>query len=327
MADKTFGWCFIGTGKLAGKVAAELLGSGRHKIVSCYTRSYEKGLAFAEKFGCAAFADAGSAMRAEGVEGVYVVTTHNAHFRFAQQALELGIPVLCEKAFTVTAAETDALIALARARGVYLCEAMWTWFSPAAAQVKRWVDEGRIGTIRKARFTYHMKSVNYAPRVSDPRRAGGALLDVTIYPITYACRLWGLPERVEAAGTLKNGIDLGEEVTMFYPDGLRVDISASIVDFRGLERMTISGDAGSIRAPYYHTAEKVVCRQGPLRKETLRLPKGAGHSYLYEFDTVAGEIRRGLTESEKVPLRCTSDVMHLLDAIRAQLGLAYDDLE
>ena len=102
-----FRWCFISTGPLAKTVAKQLLESGRHQIVSCYTRNFEKAKDFAGKYGAAAYETAEEAITAEGVEGVYVVTPHNAHFRFVKQALELGKPVLCEKAFTVTAQETD----------------------------------------------------------------------------------------------------------------------------------------------------------------------------------------------------------------------------
>lgn len=325
--DQAFNWCFIGTGTLANQVAQQLHSSGRHKVVSCYTRNYEKCKFFGEKFGAAAFENPEDAITAEGVDGVYVVTPHNAHFRFVKQALELGKPVLCEKAFTVTAAETDELIALAREKGVYLAEAMWTWFSPAAKRVKDWVTQGSIGKVSRADFTYHMKSVNYAPRVSDPRRAGGALLDVTIYPITYAYRLFGYPVKIESCGTLSNGIDLSEDITLTFPNGVTANISASIVDMKGFERMTIHGETGKITAPLYHALNIATLHRNLFKKQVFKGPGPFINSYLNEFDTVAQEIRSGLMESTMVPLQATSDVMHILDTIRAQIGLTYPDLE
>ena len=107
-----FGWCFIGTGRLAEEVAKQI-SAGNHKIVSCYTRNYENGKKFAEKYGTTAYQTAEEAILAEGVEAVYIVTPHNAHFRYVKKALELGKPVFCEKAFTVTAEETDELIRIA----------------------------------------------------------------------------------------------------------------------------------------------------------------------------------------------------------------------
>lgn len=323
---KKFGWCFIGAGSLAKIVAAQLNKSGRHEIISCYTRSYEKGKAFCEKYGGKAFDNAKDAILADGVDGVYIVTTHNAHYRYAKQALELDKPVLCEKAFTVTASETDELINLARARGVYLCEAMWTWFSPSANKVKEWIDTDKIGKIESASFTYHMKTTGRGDRHEDKRRAGGALLDITIYPVTYAHRLWGVPQRIEACGNVRNGIDLGEDIIFHYPD-FTVNISASINDFRGLENMTIKGEAGEIRAPFYHCKNGATLKRGAFNREKFKGDGPLLNSYLDEFDAVAKDIRAGKAESDMVPLKATSEVMHILDVIREKIGLSFDELE
>ncbi len=322
-----FRWCFIGTGSLAGTVASQLCKSGRHEIVSAYSRRYESAVSFSEKYGGVAYNTAEEAISADGVEGVYIVTPHNAHYRYAKMALNCGKPVFCEKAFTVTAEETKALIDLAREKGLYLCEAMWTWFSPAANCTKKWIDSDKIGRVLGADFAYHIRTVGYKGRHTDPRRAGGALLDITIYPITYAYRLWGKPEKIESKGKIKDGIDLGEDVIFHYPNGLKVNISASINDYIGLEKMTIKGEKGVIKAPFFHAFNAVTCRQGAFRKETFRGDGPKINSYLDEFDCVAEDIRAGRKESVMVPLKATLDVMELLDEIRKQIGLTYDDLE
>ncbi len=321
-----FKWCFIGTGSLAKTVASQLNKSGRHEIVSCYTRNLNKGKEFAKKYGGSAYDTPEKAITADGVEGVYIVTPHNAHYRYVKQALELGKPVFCEKAFTVTAQETDALIALAKEKDLYLCEAMWTWFSPTANQTKKWIDEEKLGKIYSANFTYHVNIINGAERVRDPKRAGGALLDITVYPITYAYRLWGMPQKIESKGVLKHGIDISEEIVFTYSD-FKVNISASIADFKGFEKMSIKGEKGEIKATLYHAMNGVTLKKSMFKKETF---KGNGpklNSYLDEFDTVAKEIREGIKESRMVPLKATSNVMHLLDEIRTQIGLNYDNLE
>lgn len=325
--DRKFNWCFIGTGTLAKQVAGQLLKSGRHAIVSCYTRNFDRCKAFAEKFQATACESAEDAICTEGVDGVYVVTPHNAHFRYVKLALELGKPVLCEKAFTVTAKETDELIEIAKEKNVFLCEAMWTWFSPAANKVREWVENNALGKIDHADFTYHMNSVNYAPRVSDPKRAGGALLDITIYPITYAYRLFGYPTEIESTGRIENGIDLGEDITMRFENGVTANISASIVDMKGFEKMTIHGEKGKISALLYHARNKVILNRGLFARTVFKGPGPLINSYLDEFDTVAREIREGKAESSMVPLKATSDVMHILDTVREQIGLDYPDLE
>ncbi len=322
-----FRWCFIGAGSLANTVASQLNKSGRHAIASVYTRNYEKGKAFAEKHGGTAYDTPEKSITAEGVEGVYIVTPHNAHFRYANLALELGKPVFCEKAFTITADETQELIDIARKKKLYLCEAMWTWFSPSANMTKTWIDEGKIGKIHSADFRYHIRTVGYKGRHTDPRRAGGALLDITIYPITYAYRLWGKPDKIEAKANIRGGIDLGEDIVFTYSDGFKVNITASINDYIGLEKMVIKGEKGKITAPFFHAINGITCKKGLFRKETFKGNGPKMNSYLDEFDAVAEDIRSGRTESAMVPLKATLDVMEILDEVREQIGLSYDNLE
>lgn len=321
-----FRWCFIGAGDLARTVANQLNKSGRHEIVSVYTRNYNKGLAFAEKHGGNAYTSPEAAITTEGVDGIYIVTPHSSHYKYAKLALELGKPVLCEKAFTVTAKETDELISLAREKNIYLCEAMWTWFSESANKTKQWIDANKIGRVQSADFTYHVRTIDRKGRHTDPKRAGGALLDITIYPITYAYRLWGTPAEIESVGVIKDGIDHSEQLVFTYPD-FKVTISASIADFRGLEKMSIKGENGEIKAPFYHCANGVTYKKGVFKKETFKGKGPKFNTYLDEFDAVAEDIRAGRSESSMVPLKATSDVMHILDKIREQIGLEYPVLE
>lgn len=322
-----FGWCFIGTGKLATQVAEQITKSGKHKIVSCYTRNYENAKAFGEKYGAIPFEDVISAINCDGVEGVYVVTTHNAHYRFVKTALENNKPVFCEKAFTVNAKEAEELIKLSKEKGLYLAEAMWTWFSPTANKVNELIRNGEIGNVSQANFTYHMKSIHYAPRVSDPKRAGGALLDITVYPITYAYRLFGMPIKIEAVGKVENGIDLCEDVTLTFEGGVKANISASIVDMKGFEKMKIYGDKGKITSLLYHCMNNAKIKKSGKRTQKLKLDGGGLISYVKEFDIVSDEIRQGLIESRYVPLKATLDVMRIMDEVRSQIGLDYSELE
>ena len=313
-----FRWCFIGTGKLAHQVAGEITESQRRRIVSVYTRRPEAGQEFARAFGAVSYMDARHAICDPQTEGVYIVTPHNSHHEYAKLAIELGKPVLCEKPVTTDAVQAEELIRLAKEKNVYFAEAMWTWFSPVAHQVKRWLDAGEFGDIKKVIANYHMNSIAYAPRVSDPARAGGALLDIGVYPITYLYRLFGHPEEIRCEGVLKNGIDVSEDVHMTI-NGTVYTASASIVDFKGLEKIKITGNKGSITIPMFHMAKKAVLHRRGNGSEVFR---GDG-SYLNEFDCAAREIRQGLTESPLVPHQATLDVMKIMDECRRQMGLVY----
>lgn len=318
MEQKAFRWCFIGAGTLADKVAKEITRSGGHQIVSVYTRRFEKAEAFAKLHGGTAYKTAAEAIAAD-VDGVYVVTPHSNHYEYVKLALELGKPVLCEKAFTTDAKQAEELIRLAEEKGVYLAEAMWTWFSPIANTVKQWLDDGAFGEIQTVVANYHLNSKGYAPRVTDPNRAGGALLDVGVYPIAYLYRLFGNPVKVQCFGVLENGIDLSEDVALTFPNGKTYIASVSIVDYKGLEKFKIIGTDASTSVRFFHRANKAVLKRKHGKNENVR---GDG-SMTNEFDRAAEEIRSGLTESRFVPHQATLDVMRIMDECRRQMRLIY----
>lgn len=319
MEQKPFGWCFLGTGTLANNVAKEILPTGRHRIVTTYSRNPEKNRAFAAACGAVPCASVDEAVLNSAVDAVYVVTPHPSHFNLVKQALSLGKPVLCEKPLTITAAEAKELFDLAEEKGLYLAEAMWTWFAPTANRVKEWVDAGRFGTIERVHLNYHMNGQNYAPRVTDPALAGGALLDIGVYPIHYLIRLFGMPAEVRCTGRLKGGIDWGEEIELGFADGLKARVSMSIDDWKGLERLRIQGSEASTSIWFFHMANAAKLKKGLRTLDRIRQYGGMRN----EFDLVAEEIRQGRTESRFVPPSATLDTMRVVDECRTQMQLVY----
>ena len=214
---------------------------------------------------------------------------------------------------------SGGVFALSREKGVYLAEAMWTWFAPVANQVKSWLDCGLIGDVVDVRTNYHLDVQHYAPRLLDPAVAGGAVLDSGVYPITYLYRLFGKPVRVKCIGTLRDGVDIREDVELTFENGRTFLASISIVDFDGGETMEIRGTKGTIRIPSFHATDRAFLdREG---EEPLCFC--AEGSILHEMDLAAAEIRKGLVESRYVPALATLDVMHIMDECRAQMGLTY----
>ena len=314
----SFNWCFIGCGKLANTVAQQMKKHRGHKIISCYTRNFDKCREFGEKHGATPYENARDAILADGVDGVYIVTPHNAHHRFAKLALELGRPVLCEKAFTVTAEETEELISLAKEKNLYLCEAMWTWFSDTALTVKKWVQSGEIGQVKKVEIHHCFPgmSMKADSRVRDPMTAGGALLDIGIYPITYCYNIFGYPDKIRCEGTIEQGIDTKEKVILTY-GSLDCELYMSL--YYPKEKCVIKGSKGSVRLPgVFHAAPMAVL----MKKIPVKLGFGKT-TYLNEFDRCVQEIRNGKTESEYIPFEATLSTMKIMDECRKQMGLIY----
>ncbi|MCR5770012.1 MAG: Gfo/Idh/MocA family oxidoreductase [Butyrivibrio sp.] len=317
---KEFGWCFIGCGKLANIVAEQITKSGRHKIVSAYTRRYEACKDFADRFSATPYETAEEAIRAEGVDGVYIVTPHSSHYEYAKLALNNGKPVLCEKAFTVNLEQARGVIELANSKKLYIAEAMWTWFSPIARKVKEWLDNDEFGNVESCIADMSTDSQHYAPRVTRPDAAGGAILDVGVYAVYYLYKLFGKPVSIECKGTVRDGIDWDEEIWFIYKDGRKFKAISSIVVEGITPNMELHGDKASIKVNELHYTNHAEFTDSTGMKKEIT----ADGSYLNEFDIVADEIRQGLTESKYVTHKNTLDIMEILDECRKQIGLKYD---
>lgn len=310
-----FRWSFIGAGRLANRVAKQITKSCRHEIAAVYTRNIEKAKAFAAKFGGVACATAEEALSLG--DGVYIVTPHNAHFRFAKLAVEMGVPALVEKPFTVRADEAETLFAHAKGKGVYLAEAMWTWFADPPRTLQTRVKEGKLGQILRAEATYCFNGKTGAPRVLDPKRAGGALLDIGVYPVTYFMRLFGAPQAVRCEGEVRGGVDLNENITLNFGEfeaTCRVGIDTLFYH----EKLKIEGEQGSAKARFFHTGKSVTVIRGGKRERL-----GGKWGMLNEFDCVANEIKEGKTASAYAPPEETVAVLRVLDECRKQMGLEY----
>ena len=317
--NQQFQWCFIGTGTLARQVAKAITESGRHRIVSVVSRRIEAAREFAQAWGAEAFEDPDEAMKA--ADAVYVVTPHPSHYAYVKRAIELGKPVLCEKPFTVKGDETEELLRMAEEKKVYVVEGMWTWFAPVARQVKAWVEDGTLGEVLSAVCDMRVGVIHYAPRLADPKLAGGVLLDSGVYPITYLYRLFGNPVEIRCVGRMGGGVDLGDEIDLTFQNGQTYHISLAMDEEKNPSNfLRIEGTRLDILLKNFHYTDHVDL----LEKDGSLILRFEGKTtMLGEFDAVAEEIRAGLCESAFVPHRATLDVMRVMDECRRQIGLVY----
>lgn len=312
-----FGWAYIGNGNIARSTANDIM-KGEHKIVSVYGRNIQKARAFAEKYGATAFDDFERAVMCDGVDAVYIATPHTSHLEYAIKAMKLGKPVLCEKPVGVSFDEAQKMIETAKSENVYFCEAMWTWFSDVALTVKKWVQNGEIGEVKDVQINYAFPGILMpkTSRVLTPETAGGALLDIGIYPITYCYNLFGYPKTISCKGKIKNGIDLGETVILGY-DGFNCTLNMSLCKLK--EDCLIKGSKGSVSLPvFFHMASKAI-----LKNENGRQTFSGKTDYLTEFSRAAEEIKQGKTQSDYIPFRATLDCLKIMDECRRQMKLVY----
>ncbi|MBK8446651.1 MAG: Gfo/Idh/MocA family oxidoreductase [Micropruina sp.] len=196
-------WGILGAGGIAAIFTENLLAEGL-PVQAVGARDGARARAFADRFGIPTAHQGYDALVADPeVDAIYVSTTHNFHAEHALLAIAAGKPVLVEKAFTVTAAEARRVADAARAAGVFAMEAMWTRFLPSTDFVRARIADGSIGEVR-AVITDHSQHLNADPkgRLHNPDLAGGALLDLGVYNVSFALDLLGAPSEIVARGSL-----------------------------------------------------------------------------------------------------------------------------
>ncbi|WP_420362484.1 Gfo/Idh/MocA family oxidoreductase [Curtobacterium aetherium] len=240
-------WGVLGTGGIARSFVSDCSAAGV-EFTAVGSRTEESARAFAAEHGIArAHGDYASLVADDQVDAVYVATPHSRHAEDALIAIEAGKHVLVEKAFTITAAEARRVRDAARDRGVLVVEAMWTRFLPQTAMMRRVLAEGRIGTPRLVEATHH-QALPSDPRhrLNDPALGGGALLDLGVYPVSFAVDVLGVPTSLVAAGTLSDqGVDTQMGIVMTHEGGAQSTVHFAL-DVRSPNSASIIGTEGRI---------------------------------------------------------------------------------
>lgn len=317
-------WGLLGAGGIAGIFAENLLAEGL-TVQAVAARDGARARALADRFGIpVAHAGYEALVEDPDVDVVYVATTHNFHAAHALLAIEAGKPVLVEKAFTVTAAQARQVADAARERGVFAMEAMWTRFLPSTDFVRSRIADGSIGTVR-AVITDHCQALNPDPlgRLYNPLLAGGALLDLGVYNVSFAMDLLGAPTEAIARGTLtQTGVDAEVSMMLTHAGGARSQAYTSMLD-AGPCRGSVIGSDGFLELDgsfYNWTTVRRFAGRRPL--EVLETYRPAATSRGMHFQALEVErcLRAGLTESPRLTLDDSIAVLTVLDELRRQVG-------
>lgn len=321
-------WGVLATGGIAAAFTADLVDLPDAEVVAVASRSKASADAFAERFGIPrAYGDWRSLAEDGDIDVVYVATPHAAHRAAAGMCLEAGRNVLCEKAFTLNAREAAELVALARARGSFLMEAMWMYCNPLVRRLRALVDDGAIGEVRHVQADFGLAGpFPPAHRLRDPAQGGGALLDLGVYPVSFAQLLLGEPSDVTARAMLSpEGVDLQTGALLSWDSGALASLHCSIVGGTATSA-SVTGSGGRIDVPngFFFPDRFVLHRDGRDPEEFTADPAdGPRNSLRHEAAEVMRALRAGETESPLVPLEGTLAVMRTLDAIRDRVGVRY----
>lgn len=321
-------WGVIGAGYIADVFARSVNGHTQSRVQSIASRDSHRSNLYAKKHGVDTVRSGDGAyerlVEDPQVDAVYIATPHGLHRDHALLAIAAGKPVLVEKAFTRNAAQAREVIDAARAARVFVMEAVWTRFLPHMVEARRLVSEGAIGEVVHVSADFG-GSPEYDPqsRNFNPDLAGGALLDLGVYPINFIHDFLGAPASVRAIGALApTGVDLRETVIMDYPERRSMGTALSTFEVDTARLASISGTRGRIDFghDYYAPTGFTLTRDG---RRSVEFSQHVELGWQYQVAEVARCVSAGAIESAVMPHSATLDVMAVMDEARRQLGVVF----
>jgi predicted dehydrogenase len=324
-SERTVRWGVVATGWIAERFVSDIQDLAGAEVVAVASRSAAAAKEFAGRFGIArAYGDWAQLFADADVDVIYVATPHSAHRAAAGMALAAGKPVLCEKAFTLNTREAGELVSLARERGLFLMEAMWMYCNPVIRRLVELVRDGAIGEVRTVQADFGLQGP-FAPehRLRDPALGGGAILDLGVYPVSFAHLLLGEPDRIQAEALISpEGVDLNTGMLLGYDSGATALLSCSVTA-RTATTATVTGTAGRIEVPAdFYSTDRFFLHREDAEPEEFTVDSEL-HGLQHEAAEVMNRLRAGETESPLVPLEGTLAVMRTMDAVREIVGVRY----
>jgi predicted dehydrogenase len=318
-------WGILATGTIARHFVQDLLDMPDAEVAAVGSRGQEAADRFAAAHGIPRAHGSWQALADDpDVDVVYVATPHSAHHQASLTCLRAGKAVLCEKPFTLDLAQAEELVTVARTAGVFLMEAMWMRCFPGIHTMSGLIADGAIGDVTAVNADFGLSTpLDPTHRLRSPELGGGALLDLGVYPVSFAQIVLGAPTEVRAWARLTpEGVDENTAMIFGYPDGALASLTCSLVG-DSARTATVTGTRGRIELPrnFYRPTHLTLVRDGA---EPERVPTPFdGLGYHFEAAEVHRCLRAGLTESPAVPLAGTLAVMATMDAVREQIGVTY----
>jgi predicted dehydrogenase len=324
MDNESVRWGILATGHIAGAFTRDLAHVPGAEVVAVASRTQDAAQKFADEHGIGrAYGSWRELAEDADVDIVYVSTPHSHHHEATRLLLTGGRAVLCEKPFTLDRASAEDLVELARQRELFLMEAMWTRTLPAILHIQELVTDGAIGEVRHIAADFGLQGP-FPPehRLRAPALGGGALLDLGVYPVTFAHLFLGPPDHIRAwASLFPEGTDESTGITLGYESGAIATLHCGLSG-RTANRAVITGTTGRIELPtWFHQATEFTLVRGDTQKRIEAPFIGGGMSH--EAIEAQRCLRAGLLESPLVPHADTLAIMGTLDEIRAQIGVSY----
>ena len=319
-----FNWGILGPGGIAKAFATDLKLLDGHSVAAVGSRTLKNAQDFANTFGGTAYGSFEALVADPSIDAIYVATPHPAHKDNVVLALNAGKPVLCEKPFAVNAKEAQEMVAAAQKNNVAMMEAMWSRFLPHYAQVREIVASGVLGKILTVHADHGQRLADQnIVRLVEPALAGGALLDLGIYPVSFAHMVLGNPTKITASGVLTDkGVDAQTSMIFDYADGAQAVLNTTMIEQTPC-RAVVAGVDGWLeidRVFYTPTSMRVTLFDGSVTEYPTNY---TGHGLREQAEAFKKLVQSGHTQSAILNWKDTVDIMQTLDSVRSQIGLRY----
>jgi predicted dehydrogenase len=321
---KKINWGVIAPGNIATKFCTALQEVESAELYSVASRTPTKAKTFADKFNFVKYAQHQQELLSDPLlDVVYIASPHMFHADAAIECLKAGKSVLCEKPMSINSSEADLIFTTAKDHNTFFMEAVWTRFMPVYQQIFKWIDEGLIGEVKMLQASFGIsRPFDPSHRLYDLNLAGGALLDVGIYPITFAQMVMQeAPERISAFAHIgQSGVDESNAITLQYKNGTTASLNSAI-NSKTSHEAWIYGTKGNIKIPeFWHP------QSAQLETEDTKESVSINHKingYEYEIEEVHNCLQAKLLESPNMSWEQSKTVVNIMDEVRSQVGLKY----
>ena len=314
----------LGAGNIAGTMARTLNGMKDATAYAVAARDLERAQSFAKEYQLEkAYGSYEEMLQDENVDLVYIATPHSHHLEHGKLCISYGKPVLCEKSFTANAAQARELLDYAKEKGVFITEAIWTRYMPSRKIITDIIESGELGDV-------HMLSANLGYRLIDkerltnPELAGGALLDVGVYPLNFASMFFGndIENITSSCVKFETGVDGQAGMILTYKDGRMATLHTGM--YAASEQYgIIYGSKGYLIAYNINNIDKIdVFSSDRKLIRTIEVPEQIT-GYEYEVEACMKALAEGKLECEEMPHSETIRMMEWMDTLRGQWGIRY----
>lgn len=311
----------LATGNIANSMAKAVQNLEEIACCAAASRTYEKAKDFADKWGFQkAYGSYEELVNDPEVDLIYVASPHSHHYEHAKLCLEHGKHVLLEKAFTVNVSQAEELIALSERKGLLLAEAFWPRYMPTRKMLDDLIAQGTIGEVQAVMADFGAP-LSHVERMWNPNLAGGALLDLGVYPINFALQIFqGQVKSIQSDAVMSpQGVDYMNGITLTFDDNRIAVLHSNMLACMG-NRGVVYGDKGFIELYEINNPKEIrVFNQNKELTASYPAPEQI-NGYEYEVLACVRAIETGQIECEEMPHSETLRLMKILDTVREQWG-------